>query len=54
MYAEYVGGLVRAVLRAPLSPRDRARCLGEVATWLGDAALPGHRARSLEQELDSA
>jgi glycosyltransferase involved in cell wall biosynthesis len=54
MYAEYVGGMVKAVLRAPLGPRDRARCLAEVAAWAVGAAVPGHRARSLEQELDSA
>lgn len=54
MYGEYVGGMVKVVLRAPLAPRDRARCLSEVASWLVDASVPGHRARSLEEELDSA
>jgi glycosyltransferase involved in cell wall biosynthesis len=54
MYAEYVGGMVKAVLQAPLSPRDRARCLEEVASWLAGAARPGHRTRSLERQLDNA
>jgi hypothetical protein len=54
MYAEYVGGMVKAVVRAPLAPRDRVRCLREVAAWAAEAAVPSHRARSLEQELDSA
>jgi glycosyltransferase involved in cell wall biosynthesis len=54
MYAEYVAGMAKAVMRAPLPPRDRARCLREVASWLTDAAVRGHRARSLEDELDSA
>ena len=54
MYAEYVGGMVKAVLRAPISPRDQARCLGEVGSWLVDTAVPGRRARSLDEELDTA
>lgn len=54
MYGEYVAGFVRAIARAPLSTRDKARCLGEVAAWLGDAAVPSRRTRSLEQELDTA
>jgi glycosyltransferase involved in cell wall biosynthesis len=54
MYGEYVGGMVKAVLRAPLSPGERARCLREVAAWMAGAAVPGHRASSLEDELDNA
>jgi glycosyltransferase involved in cell wall biosynthesis len=54
MYAEYVAGMAKAVMRAPLPPRDRARCLREVASWLTDTAVRGHRAQSLEDELDSA
>ena len=54
MYAEYVGGMVKAVLRAPISPRDQVRCLGEVGSWLVDTAVTGRRARSLDEELDTA
>jgi glycosyltransferase involved in cell wall biosynthesis len=53
MYAEYLGGMVKAVMRAPVHPRDRARCLREVAGWAAGVAI-GRRTPSLEQELDSA
>ena len=53
MYGEYVGGLVKAVLTAPLTPRERSRCLREIAAWLGEAVRPGHRSLSLEQQLDA-
>lgn len=33
MYAEYVGGFVRAIGRAPLTASDRVRCLREVERW---------------------
>lgn len=39
--AEYVLGFVTAILRAPLTPAERARCLAEVAGWLVNRAQPG-------------
>jgi glycosyltransferase involved in cell wall biosynthesis len=40
VYGEYVLGLVAAVTRAPLSRRERARCLRELAVFLGRRLRP--------------
>ena len=40
VYAEYVLGLVGAVMHAPLPWRERARCLREVAAFLGTRLRP--------------
>jgi glycosyltransferase involved in cell wall biosynthesis len=41
IYAEYLAGFVSAVNRAPLPPREKLECLGEIARWLGGFARPG-------------
>lgn len=35
LYAEYVLGLLTAVLRAPLNWREKVRCFKEIAAWVG-------------------
>jgi len=42
LMGEYVLGFVSAVQRAPLSARDRRRCLKELALWLVSHANPKH------------
>jgi polysaccharide pyruvyl transferase WcaK-like protein/glycosyltransferase involved in cell wall biosynthesis len=50
---EYVAGYVRLILVAPLSPRDRARCLGALGGWLLSRVLPG-RGRRIMATTDPA
>ncbi|WP_433167842.1 glycosyltransferase family 2 protein [Kribbella sp. CA-247076] len=48
LLAEYVGGFVGGIRRAPLSSSDRLRCYGHLAHWLADRALPGSRSGRIE------
>ena len=45
---EYVLGFASAIQRAPLSARDRRRCMKELAVWLASHANPRHQRQSLE------
>ena len=47
LMGEYVLGFVSAVRRAPLSARDRRRCMKELALWLASHANPRHRRQAL-------
>ena len=40
---EYVLGFASAIRRAPLSSRDRRRCMKELAVWLASHANPRHQ-----------
>jgi polysaccharide pyruvyl transferase WcaK-like protein/glycosyltransferase involved in cell wall biosynthesis len=42
---EYVAAYVRLILRAPLGPRERLRCLGALGGWLLSRVLPGRAGR---------
>jgi hypothetical protein len=44
---EYVLGFASAIQRAPLSARDRRRCVKELAVWLASHANPRHERSSL-------
>jgi hypothetical protein len=48
LMGEYVLGFVSAVRRAPLSARDRRRCMKEIALWLASHANPRHQRQALE------
>ena len=50
LLAEYVAGYLAVVARAPLTTRQRARCYGYVAAWVGSRAVPG-RSRRMEDVL---
>lgn len=41
LLAEYVGGFVGAIRRAPLSSSDRRACYGHLAAWMASRARPG-------------
>ncbi|WEV28731.1 glycosyltransferase family 2 protein [Streptomyces sp. 71268] len=41
LLAEYVGGFVSAIRRAPLSSADRRACYGHLAAWMASRARPG-------------
>ncbi|MER5375844.1 glycosyltransferase family 2 protein [Streptomyces sp. NPDC002553] len=41
LLAEYVGGFVGAIRRAPLSSSDRRACYGHLAAWTASRARPG-------------
>lgn len=51
MHAEYVLGFVRVVLTAPIPPADRARCLREIAGWLGHRLDPRRDHDSVEAQM---
>jgi glycosyltransferase involved in cell wall biosynthesis len=48
LVAEYVGGFVGGIRRAPLSSSDRRRCYGHLIHWLADRAMPGSSAGRIE------
>ncbi|MEV0290017.1 MULTISPECIES: glycosyltransferase family 2 protein [unclassified Kribbella] len=48
LLAEYVGGFVGGIRRAPLSSSDRRKCYGHLAHWLRDRAMPGSSSRRIE------
>ncbi|MGW1342884.1 glycosyltransferase family 2 protein [Kribbella sp. NPDC002412] len=48
LLAEYVGGFVGGIRRAPLSSSDRRKCYGHLAHWLADRAMPGSSSRRIE------
>ena len=48
MYVEYVYGFLQAIARAPLTPAERARCVGEVGRWFWSCLPPGRSRRALE------
>lgn len=48
LLAEYVGGFVGGIRRAPLSSSDRRKCYGHLAHWLTDRAMPGSSSRRIE------
>ncbi|MGW6277587.1 glycosyltransferase family 2 protein [Kribbella sp. NPDC055071] len=50
LLAEYVGGFVGAIRRAPLSSAERRRCYGHLARWMASRAVR----RSSERIEDSA
>jgi hypothetical protein len=41
LLAEYVGGFVAAIRRAPLSSADRRECYGHLLRWMASRAVPG-------------
>ncbi len=45
LVAEYVGGFVGLVRRAPLSSADRRRCYWYLTEWMASRALPGSSRR---------
>jgi glycosyltransferase involved in cell wall biosynthesis len=48
LYGEYLVGFVGVVLRAPISPREKVECLGELGRWAGGrlASRAAPRART--------
>ena len=54
LYGEYIWGYVAAILHAPLSFGERARCLSEVAWWALGRLRPGGDRRVLESTFDPA
>ena len=53
LLVEYVLAYVTGVLRAPISPREKLRCLGRLALWVVGHLDPLHR-RALLQSPDPA
>ena len=41
LLAEYVGGFVGAIRRAPLSSHERRECYGHLLRWMASRAVPG-------------
>ena len=52
LYAEYIGGYLSAIQRAPLSAADRRRCLLEVAFWVGSVVARMVRTREMHSEVE--
>lgn len=48
LLAEYVGGFVGGIRRAPLSSADRRRCYAYLARWMADRAMPGRSSHRIE------
>lgn len=53
LLAEYLWGFVSAISRAPLSPRDRLRCYGQLLLWLTTHVNPMYR-RAMVDSPDPA
>jgi hypothetical protein len=53
LLGEYVWGFVAAIWRAPLTPRDRLRCYGELLVWLSSHINPLYR-RAMTDSPDPA
>jgi glycosyltransferase involved in cell wall biosynthesis len=49
LYAEYVGGFVAAIRRAPLSSAEKRQCYYHLARWLASRDTPGRTRRVPEQ-----
>jgi hypothetical protein len=45
LLAEYVAGYAGVVARAPLTPGQRVRCSGHLASWVARRAVPGSAQR---------
>ncbi len=49
LYAEYVGGFVGAIRRAPLSSAEKRQCYYHLARWLATRDIPGRTRRVADQ-----
>jgi glycosyltransferase involved in cell wall biosynthesis len=54
LLAEYIGGFVGAIRRAPLSSADRRRCYGLLVRWMASRAMPGSSQRIEDSAPPSA